>query len=171
MRFAAGGREGLKRLSGLGVPLVVVSNQPCVELGICSRSDLARVERQLNAMFSECGAKLSGFYFCPHRPRASSRHRREGCHCRKPQPGLLLRAAAQHRFNLSHSWMVGDILDDIEAGRRAGCRTILIANGSETVWRSGPLRRPHYSVADFFEAACLIAAENAATAPPSSTRS
>jgi phosphoglycolate phosphatase-like HAD superfamily hydrolase len=76
----------------------------------------------------------------------------------------LRRAADDLGIDLAQSWMVGDILDDIEAGRRAGCRTVLIDNGNETEWRGGEQRRPHHVAADLHEAARLIlaAAEPAA---------
>jgi FMN phosphatase YigB (HAD superfamily) len=69
---------------------------------------------------------------------------------------MLRRAAAELGIDLAESWMVGDILDDIEAGRRAGCRTVLIDNGNETEWKRGRRRRPHYRAADLAEAAQLI---------------
>ena len=78
------------------------------------------------------------------------------CACRKPEPGLILSAAREHGIDLEHSWFVGDILDDVEAGRRAGCRTVLIDNGNETEWKRSPLRWPDLVAADMAEAARLI---------------
>src|SRR5207237_955421 len=70
--------------------------------------------------------------------------------------GLLLRAAEDHQIDPGRSWFVGDILDDVEAGRRAGCRTVLIDNGNETEWILNADRQPHYYAADIDEAARLI---------------
>ena len=81
------------------------------------------------------------------------------CHCRKPLPGLLLKAALDYGIDLRASWMVGDILHDVEAGNRAGCRTLLIDNGTETEWRLGPRRVPTRIAPDLYAAAVLIAAE------------
>jgi histidinol phosphatase-like enzyme len=78
------------------------------------------------------------------------------CNCRKPEPGLLLRAAAEHNIDMQKSWFIGDILNDVEAGRRAGCKTILIDNGNETEWELSPQRAPHYTVDDLLAAAQVI---------------
>ena len=156
MRFAAGAQDALRQLGTLPVPLVVISNQPAVALGKCSIADLAAVEGRLRAMFSDCGATLAAFYYCPHHPGATQPLYRQRCRCRKPKPGLLLKAARKLGIGMAGSWMVGDILDDIEAGLRAGCRTVLIANGNEKEWREGPERTPHHVVADAAEAARLI---------------
>jgi histidinol-phosphate phosphatase family protein len=158
MQFAPGAEEALRRLATLRAPLVVVSNQPAVALRRCAIADMKAVERRLQAMFDECGARLAAFYFCPHHPEGVDPLYRLACRCRKPRPGLLLRAARQLGVDLAGSWMVGDILDDVEAGRRAGCRTVLIDNGNETVWRSGPRRTPHHVVGSAAEAAHLILA-------------
>jgi D-glycero-D-manno-heptose 1,7-bisphosphate phosphatase len=71
-------------------------------------------------------------------------------------PGMLLRAAAEHQLDLSKSWMIGDILNDVEAGARAGCRTILIDNGNETEWLDGPCRTPSYQCETINQAAVFI---------------
>jgi histidinol phosphatase-like enzyme len=78
------------------------------------------------------------------------------CACRKPRPGLLLEAAATQGIALDQSWMIGDMLDDVEAGIRAGCRTVLVDRGAETRWRAGRLRTPSAIVYDFTDAAAFI---------------
>jgi histidinol phosphatase-like enzyme len=95
-------------------------------------------------------------YWCAHDARGSVSPYNRTCDCRKPAPGMLLRAAREHDLALQRSWFIGDILDDVEAGRRAGCRTVLIDNGNETVWRRGPLREPHLVAADMHRAALAI---------------
>src|SRR5262249_12727500 len=97
---------------------------------------------------------IEDFLYCPHAPDA-------GCECRKPADGLLRRAAAERGLSLKDSWMVGDILDDVEAGRRAGCRTVLVDNGNETEWRRSPLREPHLVARNRREAAEMILASDA----------
>jgi histidinol-phosphate phosphatase family protein len=153
MRFAPGTRHALRRLGALGVPLVVVSNQAGIARGRVAESAMAGMAQHLARMFSECGAAMAGFYYCPH-DDAGPGH--PACECRKPRPGMLLRAAREHGVELARSWMVGDILDDVEAGQRAGCSTILIDNGNETEWQRSPERNPHYSVADLDAAAQVI---------------
>jgi histidinol-phosphate phosphatase family protein len=141
-------QECLAALAARGYRLIVVSNQPGVALGLFAQEQLGGVERRLREMLPA----LDAFYYCPHAPQ-------QGCECRKPACGLLLRAARRHGVRLDRSWMVGDILDDVEAGRRAGCRTVLIDNGNETEWRMTPARKPDRVVADFYQAATLIVEE------------
>lgn len=154
IRLSPGADTGLRLLGRLGLPLIVVSNQAGIGLSKFPARALEAVHDRLCELFSQCAAVLGGFYWCPHAPSADGR---VSCLCRKPMPGLLQRAAAEHRIRMAGSWMVGDILDDIEAGRRAGCRTILIANGNETQWEPGPHRSPHYLVHGFDDAARVIA--------------
>lgn len=143
MSFAVGALSGLMRLSTLGLPLIVISNQPGVALGKFSVDQLGLVREQLKLMFKLAGATLHGFYFCPHHPLGVNPQYTRLCDCRKPAPGLLHIAAQTRGIDLSRSWFVGDILDDIEAGRRAGCHTLLLDNGNETEWRKSEWRTPH----------------------------
>jgi histidinol phosphatase-like enzyme len=92
------------------------------------------------------------------------------CACRKPSPGLLLQAASERGIELSASWMVGDILHDVEAGRRAGCRTILLENGHETEWVLGAQRCPHYLAPDLQVAADIILSFDSRVPLPDSAR-
>jgi histidinol-phosphate phosphatase family protein len=154
MRFERGVAQGLARLATLGWPLIVVSNQPGVALGLFGMEELELVRRHLAGMFREVGASLAAMYYCPHRPVGALIG--EPCICRKPAPGLLRRAAAEHGLDLNHSWMVGDILNDVEAASRAGCRSVLVHNGNETEWLDGPLRRPTLCTTGFDAAARAI---------------
>ncbi|MBO1113768.1 D-glycero-alpha-D-manno-heptose-1,7-bisphosphate 7-phosphatase [Bordetella petrii] len=153
MAYAAGAREGLRVLAAAGVPLIVISNQPGVARGRFAPQALAGVEARLGAMFGAAGARLAGFYWCPHDPRGSVAAYAYACACRKPRPGLLLQAAREHGIDLARSWFIGDILDDVEAGNRAGCRTVLLDVGSETEWRPGRWRAPTASMPDLGRAA------------------
>lgn len=147
--LTAGAREGIEALVAAGFRVIVVSNQPGVALGMYAAEDLQRVELRLR----ELVPALEAFYFCPHHPAA-------GCKCRKPAAGMLLRAARAHRIRLDRSWMIGDILDDIEAGRRAGCRTLLLDNGNETEWQLTRARFPDLVAGDLAQAASLILEEH-----------
>jgi D-glycero-D-manno-heptose 1,7-bisphosphate phosphatase len=142
MRFAPGAAEGLALLATTGLPLVIISNQPGIALAKFSIDAMGPVRRRLEQMFIAAGARLHGFYFCPHHPRGIYPAYAKICDCRKPAPGLLQIAALRMSIDLSASWFIGDILDDVEAGRRAGCRTILLDNGNETEWRRGEWRTP-----------------------------
>lgn len=145
--LAKGAREAVAAFAGAGYRVIVVSNQPGVALGRFVEADLERTEQRLRELLPA----LEGCYWCPHAPEA-------GCACRKPASGLLERAAREHGVELAASWMVGDILDDVEAGRRAGCRTILLDNGNETVWHLTPERVPHHVARDFPQVSSLIGA-------------
>jgi histidinol-phosphate phosphatase family protein len=148
IRLAPGAGECIAALHSREIPVFVVSNQPGVALGLFTAEKLEAVKARLQELLDNA---LQGFYFCLHHPRA-------GCRCRKPHPGLLLRAAREHGVSLQRSWMVGDILDDIEAGRRAGCHTILVDNGNETEWKLEAARRPDCIVPDLAQAAARILA-------------
>lgn len=154
LRFTPGAPQALRLLGRAGLPLVLVTNQPGIALGRFTRAQFARLEQALvERVREEAGVELAGCFVCPHAPGG------EGglpCLCRKPAPGLLRQAAVAAHYDLGRSWMIGDILDDIEAGRRAGCRTILLDRGNETVWRLTPLRTPHYRCATLLDAAHII---------------
>jgi D-glycero-D-manno-heptose 1,7-bisphosphate phosphatase len=152
MRLAPGASEALARFARHAIPIYVISNQSGVALKRFSIDALQAVEARLRALCGECGASLAGVYWCPHHPDGSVAPYAHVCGCRKPAPGLLLRAASEHGIDLASSCFIGDILDDVEAGRRAGCRTILLDNGNETEWREGPLRTPDALVANLDEA-------------------
>ena len=156
MIFAPGAAAGLARLALLGVPLYVITNQPGIALGRFCLDDLADMQQHLSQMFTQAGATLDGLYFCPHHPEGTVPQYACECECRKPAPGLLLHAAKQHGIDLARSWLIGDILNDIEAGNRAGCQTILIDNGNETEWDLDQGRTPDYRVADLEEASRFV---------------
>jgi D-glycero-D-manno-heptose 1,7-bisphosphate phosphatase len=158
IRLAPGAVEGLTVLHESGYALIVVSNQSGVARGLFPERVLREVEGSLRCQLAAFGVPLAGFYYCPHHPQGTVEGYAIACRCRKPAPGMLRRAAADLGIDLAESWMVGDILDDIEAGRRAGCRTVLINNGNETEWRKGRQRWPHHRAADLADAARLILA-------------
>lgn len=154
--LAPGATEGLPKLTRAGYDLHVVSNQSGVALGRFEESALGDVERRLRELTSECGVRLAGFSYCPHHPQGRVEAYAGTCACRKPAPGMILEAARKCGYDLERSWLVGDVLDDVEAGRRAGCRTILIDNGNETEWVLTPVRTPHHRASNLAEAAAII---------------
>ncbi|WAL61742.1 D-glycero-alpha-D-manno-heptose-1,7-bisphosphate 7-phosphatase [Thermocoleostomius sinensis] len=156
IRLCSGVLAGLSLLSKANYPLFVISNQSGIARGYFSEADLIAVEDCLQSQLAPSEVALNGFYYCPHLPDGCISAYAIECDCRKPRPGLLQQAARDHAIDLSCSWFVGDILHDVEAGRAAGCRTILIDNGNETEWHLSPARLPHHIVADFAEAAQII---------------
>jgi len=155
LRFAPRAFEALRLLAAHGFALVIVSNQSGLALGRFDETGWARMRAAIEAAFTEAGVPLEAICWCPHAPDDLGRPL---CSCRKPEPGMLLDAARGLGLALARSWMVGDILDDIEAGCRAGCRTVLLDVGHETVWASGPQRVPQARVRGLWEAACHIVA-------------
>jgi histidinol-phosphate phosphatase family protein len=160
LRFTPNAVAGLKLLQAQGYLLIVVTNQPGIALGHFDRAALAKLQAALKHMLADEGVTLHGFYACPH--AASPDPKRPNCLCRKPAPGLLRQGAQAHQVDLSRSWMVGDILHDIEAGRRAGCRSVLLDVGHETEWQLSPLREPHHRCRDLLDAAQTILRHDAA---------
>jgi D-glycero-D-manno-heptose 1,7-bisphosphate phosphatase len=158
IRFAAGASEALTSLHQAGYLLIIISNQSGIARGYFREEDLAPVEAKLREMCEPFGVPLSGFYYCPHLPEGVIEAYSCECDCRKPESGLLIRAAKDHGIELEQSWMIGDILHDIAAGRKAGCRTVLIDNGNETEWVLSRGRLPHHIVGDLAEAARIILA-------------
>lgn len=156
MKLTTGALSGLQQLFGAGYVLIAITNQSGVARGYFEESALQGVEERLQQLLESAGVSLSGFYYCPHHPEGVVKEYTRQCTCRKPEPGLLLQAAAEHRLDLSQSWFVGDILNDVEAGRRAGCKTILVDNGNETEWQLSSMRTPHYTVTDLAQAAQVI---------------
>lgn len=152
MRLARRAGEAL-RLLAPHYRLIVISNQSGVAHGYFTESALVAVECRLRQLLAECYVELAGFYYCPHHPQGQVAAYRIVCDCRKPRPGMITRASWEMGIDLAESWMVGDILDDIEAGRAAGCRTVLVDNGGETEWHISPQRLPDFMACDLRVAA------------------
>jgi histidinol-phosphate phosphatase family protein len=161
IRLTDGAVEGLRALHVAGYALVVVSNQSGVARGIFEEAKLGAVEARLRELFEAAGVPLAGFYYCPHHPDGVVGPYAVACGCRKPAPGMIEQAAREHGIDLARSWLVGDILHDVEAGRRAGCRTILLDVGHETEWELTPLRTPDFTAVDLAAAARVIVANTA----------
>ncbi|SFN79484.1 D,D-heptose 1,7-bisphosphate phosphatase [Nitrosospira briensis] len=152
VRLTMGAGRALWRMKNAGYQLIVISNQSGVARGLFEEKHLLPVNRRIQTLLAPYGVKIDAFYYCPHGPD-------DDCECRKPMPGMILRAARDHGFDPQISWMIGDILNDVEAGNRAGCRTIHIDNGNETEWIRSAYRQPLYTVRDLTEAADIICHE------------
>lgn len=136
-----GAGDALRQLAKAGFQLIVISNQSGIGRGYFSDEQVQRQHHRLRQLLADLDVPLDGIYYCPHAPEAD-------CRCRKPNPGLLLDAAAEHSIDCAQSYMIGDKPSDVLAGKRSGCRTILIgcdANGDADA-----------AVATIQEAAALI---------------
>ncbi|MEE4203692.1 MAG: D-glycero-beta-D-manno-heptose 1,7-bisphosphate 7-phosphatase [Halieaceae bacterium] len=118
--FLPGVVEGLRTLQSLGFQLIVVTNQSGIGRGYYDEEAFQSLSAQMSAWFAERGVEITGVYFCPHHPVDAVAGYRGACQCRKPEPGMLLRAASEHALALNRSIMIGDKPSDIEAGKRAG---------------------------------------------------
>lgn len=142
--------------------VVVVSNQSIVARGLASEGQVEATHSSLDDRLVSQGCNpLSAYYFCPHHPHADDMQYRLSCECRKPMPGMLLRAAEDLSIDLERSYMVGDRPSDILAGKRAGCRTILVETGQhEAPLIVGVQRQdlvpPDYVARDLAEAVAYI---------------
>jgi D-glycero-D-manno-heptose 1,7-bisphosphate phosphatase len=156
IRLLPGTVEGLKLLHQAGYTLVVITNQSGIAHGWFTQDALTYEEISLRMRLAAFAIPLAGFYVCPHHPDGTMPAYRMDCVCRKPRPGLLVQAACELGLDLTRSWMVGDILHDVEAGRSAGCKTVLLTNGHETEWEMTPMRWPDLVADNLLEAAHLI---------------
>ena len=148
--------DGLRLLHAEGYQLIIITNQAGIAHGYFTETQFAAIMARLQQLLLQAGIPIAGFYYCPHHPMAKIARYRQTCNCRKPAPALLVHAAQDYNIDLSQSWMIGDILNDVEAGNRAGCRTILIDNGNETEWLPGKMRKPGYSCKHINDAALYI---------------
>jgi D-glycero-D-manno-heptose 1,7-bisphosphate phosphatase len=119
-----GAAQALKNLAQAGYKLVLVTNQSGVARGLLDESRLAQIHERLSDLLHGEGTRLDGIYACIHHPEFGS-----PCDCRKPQPGMLLQAAEDLQLDLERSWMIGDAARDLEAGKRAGTRSLLVRTG------------------------------------------
>lgn len=157
LRFMPGAGATLARLAAAGFALVMITNQSGIGRGLFTRAAFDRLEQALRQRLRESDSvELDDVLLCPHPPDAMGD---PACHCRKPAAGLLLQAATQLKLDLTRSWMVGDTLDDVEAGHRAGCRSLLFDSGGETVWRMSPLREPDHRIRHWSELERLLLAQ------------
>ena len=117
----AGVGEALGQLKGRGFLLILVSNQSGIGRGLVTPDAAEEVHRRMAVLLQAKGVKLDGAYYCYHTPE-------QACDCRKPAPGMLLQAARDFGLNLARCFLVGDKSSDLEAGHRAGCKTIFLSS-------------------------------------------
>ena len=168
IRILGGVARALSRLTAAGYQLIVVTNQSAIARGRLTEDDLHRFHQALDDQLDLLGARVDAYYACPHLPDASEAARPElavECDCRKPKPGLILRAAQDMDLDLDQSWLVGDKWRDIAAGQAAGVRTIkLTAGETHAPRRPADLKPPTAEAATLDAAADLILAYSAEAA-------
>jgi D-glycero-D-manno-heptose 1,7-bisphosphate phosphatase len=124
-----GAIEAIRRLKEAGALVVVVTNQGGIGHGLYTEADVRILHRFMSAELLRAGTGIDAYYYCPFHPDAIVETYRTNDDCRKPKPGMIRRAASELMIDVASSWLVGDKVSDIEAGRRAGARTVLVRTG------------------------------------------
>ena len=148
--------EAIIELRTMGYKLIVVSNQSGVARGIVTEEALGEIHERLKQLLAEKGAHLDRIYYCPYHPDGVVPKYRKDTNCRKPNPGMLLAAANEMDIDLSQCWMIGNDSRDIEAGLRAGCKTILIHYSSQNRPLDFTKPRPDYEAVNIKEAVNIV---------------
>lgn len=130
VKFMPGSIRAIALLGENGFRVIVVSNQAGVARGYFDEAMVQATNRYIQSVLAEHGTFIDRFYYCPHhKDGVIGKYRRE-CHCRKPEPGMIEQGARDFNIDLRRSFVIGDHHSDIAAGQRAGCRTVLIGDGS-----------------------------------------
>ena len=136
--------EAIRKINASGYLAVVVTNQPVIARGEVTYKELEEIHNKMETLLGLEGAYLDAIYFCPHHPHKGYEGEipelKIDCDCRKPKPGLLIRAAQELNIDLSRSYMVGDGENDIKAGKAAGCKTVLITDESKDMGQDMTVR-------------------------------
>ena len=118
--------KAINKFHELDFKVILVSNQPGLAKDHYDINVFNKIKEKMKAGLEKDGAKLDAEYYCLHHPEAKIEKYKETCDCRKPKPGMILQAAEEHNIDLPNSWMIGDGINDLQAGQAAGCKTILI---------------------------------------------
>lgn len=121
--------EAVRRINQSGALAIVVTNQSVVARGLLSERKLAHIHQQMEGLFAQHEAHFDGIYHCPHHPTEGRQPFAFDCDCRKPKPGMLVRAASELELDLNRCVIIGDTLNDIAAGHRAGSMGVLVETG------------------------------------------
>lgn len=153
--------EAIRALNDLGLSVAIVSNQPGIAKGHLKPDVLKTFDRIMLSEIRAAGGHVGGVHYCLHHPEAKVRKLRQRCHCRKPEIGLLKLAATELGVSLADCYMVGDGIPDLQAGSRAGCRTIFIGRWKCEIcqFTEAPHVLPAFAAKDLWEAAQIIRSE------------
>jgi len=156
VKLLNGAARAINDMRAMGYKLIVATNQPAVAQGVTSEETLAKIHEKLVLLLANEGAYLDKIYYCPFHPDGAIPKYRKDDYTRKPNPGMLLAAADDFDINAKDSWMIGDSDKDIEAGARAGCKTILITHSKPTPLLPPGQQGPDFKAVNITEAANII---------------
>jgi D-glycero-D-manno-heptose 1,7-bisphosphate phosphatase len=151
IRFLPGAISAIKLLNQNHLNVIVITNQAGVARGFYTEETVTALHKYILDTLAEQDAVIDAFYYCPHHIEGIVEKYRKACYCRKPNPGMIEKAANDLNIDLKESFVIGDNIKDIEAGQRAGCRTILLA-GKPSVDARDSLFKPHYVASDLYHA-------------------
>ncbi len=169
VKLLPGAAAAINRLAEAGFAVVIISNQSGVARGFFDEQQMNCVHEQLESLLSQYGAKIDGAYYCPYLDSedATVEAFRRDSDLRKPKPGMILQAGEELEIDLPASWMIGDAQRDVEAGRRAGCQTILLGPGGSAASANGST---DFVAANLAKAVDLVERERVAGGKDSSHR-
>ena len=144
--------EAIKLLNENGFRVIVTTNQSGVARGYFTEETLREINRYIEESLAKQGALIDKTYYCPHHIEGIIEEYRKECHCRKPSPGMIEKAMREFGIDSKSSFVIGDKISDIEAGRRAGCKTILLIGEDPVSNENGIARIPDHVAPDLCEA-------------------
>lgn len=147
LKLTMGAGGALRHLQYAGYKQFIISNQSGIARGYFTEKTFIQYVDHLSNLFAREGVIITGYYYSPHAYR-------------KPRPGLLKKAAKDYYLDLNSSWVVADVLDDIETGNRSGCKTIFMKPGKEIEWNMTKKRMPHFTAQTFQEVEEIILSSN-----------
>jgi D-glycero-D-manno-heptose 1,7-bisphosphate phosphatase len=156
VHFIPGAIGAIKKLNAAGYKVIVITNQSGVARGLFSEDMLQTVDKYIQKTILNGGAHLDGLYYCPHHPEHGIYPYKQECDCRKPNPGLIKKAAKEHQIELGSSFMIGDHSTDITAGHRAGVKTIFVTTGHGAKEKAHLKEKPDHQAADLAAAVAWI---------------
>ena len=160
IKLIFGSAEGIRLLNENGFTVVVITNQSGVARGIISEENLPLIKNRLSSLLEEKGAKIDGYYYCPHYPDGKVEKYSFKCDCRKPEPGMLKKAAEDLDIELKGSYVVGDKACDIKLGKNVGAVSIMVKTGYGEFEAENCEPYPDYTADNLFDAAQWIIKNN-----------
>lgn len=136
-QFIDGVIEAMQELKKMGYALVLVTNQSGIARGMFSEDQFMQLTEWMDWSLADREVDLDGIYYCPHHPEAAVESYRQQCDCRKPQPGMLLSAMKELNIDMAASYMVGDKIEDVQAGKAAGVGTTVLVRSGKPVSAEG----------------------------------